>query len=54
MSPLRIRVQRALGRGSAVKVSGGPFMKKISGPKIVLSLILIHGNFLHISKSLGS
>ena len=46
MSRFRICVQWALGRGSAVKFLGGPFMEKISGPKIVLSLILIHENFL--------
>ena len=41
-------------KGICGEIFGWSFHEKISGPKIVLSLILIHENFLHISKSLGS
>ena len=39
-----------------MKFLGGPFMEKISGPKIVLSLILIHefSAFFEISRKLTS
>ena len=39
-----------------MKFLGGPFMEKISGPKIVLSLILIHefSAFFEISRQLTS